>query len=360
MNEHHTFFLSHASENKAYARELKKRLENLDYTVWFDQDKILLSNDLEEVINKGITHSMYGIVVLSHDYLDRRKKWTAREFEQLIENHDIYIILYNIKLDDIKRKYRDIYEVIENKLVATNAKDFDYILEGLKEILEKRIEKDFFNLYKYLSEREWKAADIETYNLIRKKRLLNFPDEDLMKLSSLWCICSNNLYGFKIQQQIYQREKSGNNYLISYHSFRDTVEWGWRHWTDIFDDNFHTGYVPQGHLPRLVYFRDELNCPVHGDAPLKPADFEFIKRKDSARPQLFAWLISLVICSPLAVIFFPAYLVVSFCMSLVLFFVVAFTLPAWWERQRAYILHELFTKHDFQKTGAIDTRRGRD
>lgn len=349
MNEHHTFFLSHASENKAYVRELKKRLENLDYTVWFDQDKILLSNDLEEVINKGITHSMYGIVVLSPDYLDRRKTWTAREFEQLIENHDIYIILYHIKLDEIKRKHRDIYEVIENKLVATNAKDFDYILEGLQEILKKRIEKEFLDLYKYLSERNWRAADIETYNLIPRKRLLNCPNEYLMKLSSLWCICSSNRYGFKIQQEIYQKKQSGNKYLNSYHSFRESVKWGWRHWTDILDDNFHTGYVPEGHLPRLVYFRDELM--VHGDADLKPTDFDYIKRKDGVRPQLWALLISMVICSPLLLLF-HVFLVASFCLSIVLFFVVAFALPARWKHRRAYILHKLFTKHDFQKTRA--------
>jgi hypothetical protein len=342
MNEHHTFFLSHASEDKSYALKLKRHLEVQGYTLWFDIQNISWGDDLTERIDTGLTNSFYGIVVLSPHYLAPHKTWTIHEFNRLMKNHKIFIILHNIELQYIQTKYPRLHEVITRVLVIDSSSDFSEISRQLQRILEEMVGKKFYRLFKHLSAQEWPSADIETYNLIREERLLNFSNEDLMKLSSLWSICSSNRYGFKIQQKIYQEAQS-------YRSFCKTVEWDCRYWTDILDDNFNRKHFRDGHFPMLVYFRDELNCPVHGDAVLKPADFARIKQKDVVKPQLFAWLISMVICIPLVPLF-HVYLVVSFGISLVLSLVVGLALPVWWKYQRTYILRELFTKHDFQKT----------
>jgi len=189
MNEHHTFFLSHASEDKKYAHDLKQNIENQGYAVWFDQNKIRLSDNLREIIDLGLSHSLYGIVVLSHAYLAPHKTWTDYEFKHLIENHKIYIILHDMTLDALKKNHSKIYKVIETVLVTEDSRSFKNILEQLQGIIEERVGKKFFPLYKHLSAKNWQDADIETYNLIRKTRLLNFPNEDLIKLNSLWCIC---------------------------------------------------------------------------------------------------------------------------------------------------------------------------
>ncbi len=75
-------FISHAYEDKdAFVRELASALKNKGLKVWYDEFCLKIGNSLCSSIDKGITNSTCGIVVLSPKFFD--KKWTKEELNRL-------------------------------------------------------------------------------------------------------------------------------------------------------------------------------------------------------------------------------------------------------------------------------------
>jgi hypothetical protein len=87
-------FMSHASPDKPYVRELVAELRKAEITVWFDEDSIAWGESLRPAINKGLINSSYAIVVLSKPFLAERK-WTEHELNGLFAREKIgrFIIL---------------------------------------------------------------------------------------------------------------------------------------------------------------------------------------------------------------------------------------------------------------------------
>lgn len=75
-------FLSHASEDKAFVRQLADRLEAEGFEVWLDERNMTLGDSLLAKINEGLRESDYGIVVLSPTFFG--KKWTQAELGALM------------------------------------------------------------------------------------------------------------------------------------------------------------------------------------------------------------------------------------------------------------------------------------
>jgi hypothetical protein len=59
-------FLSHASEDKNFVRELAEALKQRGVTYWLDEIQLKLGDSLREVIDKGLASSRFGVVVLSN------------------------------------------------------------------------------------------------------------------------------------------------------------------------------------------------------------------------------------------------------------------------------------------------------
>lgn len=76
-------FVSHASQDKAtVVRPLVKALQDLGLHVWFDEVELKVGDDLRASLDRGLRESRFGIVVLSPDFLCK-KKWTAYELDSL-------------------------------------------------------------------------------------------------------------------------------------------------------------------------------------------------------------------------------------------------------------------------------------
>ena len=76
-------FISHASEDKdLIVRPLVVMLEKLLVRVWYDEFSLNLGDSLSASIDKGLTESSFGIVVLSKSFL--RKNWTDYEYRSLL------------------------------------------------------------------------------------------------------------------------------------------------------------------------------------------------------------------------------------------------------------------------------------
>jgi len=75
-------FISHASEDKDdFVRLLAKTLTELGAKIWYDEFTIQIGRSLSRSIDKGLTNSQFGIIVLSKSFFD--KDWTEYELKSL-------------------------------------------------------------------------------------------------------------------------------------------------------------------------------------------------------------------------------------------------------------------------------------
>jgi ribosome modulation factor len=109
-----------------------------------------------------------------------------------------------------------------------------------------------------LAEHSWQEADMETGKLLRCYATDEFPCEDLRMIDRLWVDYSNGLFGFSVQNAIYQRisdryqQIGGTRYYMKepWEEFVDSVGWRknntWVGQSCTFDLT-----APKGHLPVL-------------------------------------------------------------------------------------------------------------
>lgn len=80
-------FISHASEDKAQVAEpLATMLGEQGYVVWFDKFRLTVGDSLRGEIDKGLSTSRFGVVVLSPSFF--AKQWPVRELEALLALED--------------------------------------------------------------------------------------------------------------------------------------------------------------------------------------------------------------------------------------------------------------------------------
>ena len=76
-------FISHASEDKEeVARPLARILEGRGFKVWLDAFELTVGDKLRQAIDKGLSRSRWGVVILSPYFF--AKAWTQSELEGLI------------------------------------------------------------------------------------------------------------------------------------------------------------------------------------------------------------------------------------------------------------------------------------
>ncbi len=76
-------FISHASEDKDdFVRPLADGLTECGLSVWFDEFELKVGDRLRESIDRGLSQSRFGIVVLSPHFFE--KKWPQEELSGLV------------------------------------------------------------------------------------------------------------------------------------------------------------------------------------------------------------------------------------------------------------------------------------
>jgi len=146
-------FISHAYEDKEdIARPLAKALQEFGIKVWFDEFCFKPGDNIRKTIDKGLSESKFGIIILSKVFID--KYWTNYELDGLFvkdsetQNNQIIPIWHKITksdlikhspsivmryaLDTSKDKLRDIvYSVIKtiNPKLSKEVNRRKYLLE---------------------------------------------------------------------------------------------------------------------------------------------------------------------------------------------------------------------------------------
>ena len=76
-------FISHASEDKkSIVAPLEKALERQGVRTWVDKNEIFLGDSLRNQIDRGLSKSKFGVVIISPEFL--KKDWTAKELDALL------------------------------------------------------------------------------------------------------------------------------------------------------------------------------------------------------------------------------------------------------------------------------------
>jgi hypothetical protein len=75
-------FICHASEDKdGFVKPLALELDSRNLRVWYDEFELRLGDSLREKIDRGLSRSRYGVVVLSKAFFD--KDWPQKELDGL-------------------------------------------------------------------------------------------------------------------------------------------------------------------------------------------------------------------------------------------------------------------------------------
>jgi hypothetical protein len=75
-------FVSFSGEDRAIASELTDELEALGIRAWFAKTELTIGASLRRSIDYGLSHSRFGVVLLSHSFF--RREWPQRELDGIV------------------------------------------------------------------------------------------------------------------------------------------------------------------------------------------------------------------------------------------------------------------------------------
>ena len=85
-DEQFDVFVSHATEDKeTFVDEFVEELKKQGLRVWYDTDKLQWGDSMRAKIDRGLSKSKYGVVVLSPNYIAEHKYWTKAELNGLFQ-----------------------------------------------------------------------------------------------------------------------------------------------------------------------------------------------------------------------------------------------------------------------------------
>jgi hypothetical protein len=129
-------FICHASEDKEhFVDPLARRLKQEGYKVWYDKFALKPGDSLRRSIDKGISESKYGLVVLSHKFF--QKEWPQKELDSLIsletgDDRKIIPVWLDVNSEDIKKHS----PLLADKCAITAEYGIDGVIQEIKKVIK--------------------------------------------------------------------------------------------------------------------------------------------------------------------------------------------------------------------------------
>lgn len=120
-------FISHASEDKSFVRQLADTLAEHGLGVWYDEYSLTVGDSLRRSIDQGIVNSRFGIVVLSPSFF--AKEWPQRELDaltsmEITRGKTILPVWHGVGFEDV----RQFSPTLADKLAVTTDKGIDEVV----------------------------------------------------------------------------------------------------------------------------------------------------------------------------------------------------------------------------------------
>lgn len=99
----HDAFISHASEDKVFVKQLTDTMMRMGISVWYDDYELRVGDSIRGAINEGLLASRFGVVVLSPNFI--KKPWPKRELAALSnlagDEPRLLPILHNMSIGEL-------------------------------------------------------------------------------------------------------------------------------------------------------------------------------------------------------------------------------------------------------------------
>jgi len=124
-------FICHASEDKdGFVRPLALQLGSRNLRVWYDEFELTLGDSLREKIDRGLSKSRYGVVVLSKAFFE--KDWPRKELDGLNARETdgrkvILPIWYGVSREDVLQYS----PILAGRVAARSSDGMAHILEQI-------------------------------------------------------------------------------------------------------------------------------------------------------------------------------------------------------------------------------------
>ena len=128
-------FISHASEDKDdFVRPLAEGLQERGLSVWFDEFELKVGDSLRECIDRGLSRSRFGIVVLSPHFF--KKQWPQNELNGLVTRETgggkvILPVWHNIDAEAI----RTVSPVLADRVATSSSNGLTQVIEVLMQVI---------------------------------------------------------------------------------------------------------------------------------------------------------------------------------------------------------------------------------
>jgi len=108
-------FLSYASEDEDFAKELVGALKSNGFNIWYAPLNLTIGDKLLDSIEKGLNNSSSGILLISPEYL--KKGWTNYEMDILIRqniesNKTVLPIWHNVDKKQVEQKHTGLAGIV--------------------------------------------------------------------------------------------------------------------------------------------------------------------------------------------------------------------------------------------------------
>ncbi|RZK38630.1 MAG: toll/interleukin-1 receptor domain-containing protein [Pedobacter sp.] len=173
-------FISHASEDKdSFVRPLANLLKQYGVNVWYDEFELRIGSSVSRSIDKGISGSHFGLIVLSTSFFS--KNWTEYELKSLIsfevDKGDFLLPIWK----DVKREeVRDFSPYLADKFALL----CDMGIEALALKIIETVKPDLFSeIHKKLAVEE--ALKSKEIKMIKASELTHGPVRNLILSESI-------------------------------------------------------------------------------------------------------------------------------------------------------------------------------
>ena len=138
LSKNFDVFICYASEDKeSFVKPLAKALKEAGVKVWYDDFVLEWGDSLRRSIDTGLGNSIYGIVVFSKAFLNKKTTWTKYELDGLLNKEVkgkkvILPIWHNISRDDLLE-----YSPSFADRLAETSDSIKEIVSSIKNLLRK-------------------------------------------------------------------------------------------------------------------------------------------------------------------------------------------------------------------------------
>ncbi|MCI0618518.1 toll/interleukin-1 receptor domain-containing protein [bacterium] len=172
-------FISHASEDKTeVASPLAYHLVKNGLRVWIDDFELTLGDSLRRSIDRGLTESRFGIIILSPKFF--KKEWPKRELDGLFARDDgtekvILPIWHKITKDDVIK----VAPTLADKLAVSTENGIEYVTQKVLQAVHRHAQHNIS------TQENWNVEHRRDEELshIRKDILLSHSIRDLQEAS---------------------------------------------------------------------------------------------------------------------------------------------------------------------------------